>query len=71
MRRVSSTHDAVRTTFQKFPMIPALKTAVAHFSGDQGWSTVRPPLVELSSEQARALVTELDGRGFTMPGLRG
>jgi len=31
---------------------------------------VRPPLVALTSEQSRALVTELDARKFTMPGLR-
>jgi len=51
-------------------MIPALKAAVAHYGGDAGWSTVRPPLVALTSEQSRALVTELDARKFTMPGLR-
>ena len=36
--------DAVRNTFQQFPMIPALKAAVAHFAGDAGYATVRPPL---------------------------
>ena len=62
--------DEIRGTFAKFPMIPALKAAVAHYGGDAGWSTVRPPLVALTSEQSRALVTELDQRKFTMPGLR-
>ena len=33
--------DAVRNTFQKFPMIPALKATVAHFSGDEGFAAVR------------------------------
>ncbi len=63
--------DEIRGVFQRFPMIPALKAAVAHYGGDPAWDAVRPPLVELSGEQARALVAELDGRGFTMPGLRG
>lgn len=61
--------DAIRATFQKFPMIPALKQAVAHWSNDPGWATVRPPLVELSAEQAAALVSDLEGSGFSMPGL--
>jgi 4-hydroxy-tetrahydrodipicolinate synthase len=62
--------DEIRGVFQKFSMIPALKAAIAHHAGDPAWSTVRPPLVALSPEQAKALVTELDGKQFTMPGLR-
>jgi 4-hydroxy-tetrahydrodipicolinate synthase len=52
-------------------MIPALKAAVAHWSGIAEWATVRPPLVPLTREQASALVGELRQRGFDMPGLRG
>jgi 4-hydroxy-tetrahydrodipicolinate synthase len=63
--------DEIRGTFQKFPMIPALKAAIARYGGDPAWATVRPPLVELSSSQAEALGKELDQRKFTMPGLRG
>jgi 4-hydroxy-tetrahydrodipicolinate synthase len=63
--------DEIRTTFAKYPMIPALKAAIAHYGGDPAWATVRPPLVELTPEQSRALVADLDARGFTMPGLRG
>jgi 4-hydroxy-tetrahydrodipicolinate synthase len=62
--------DQIRGIFAKFPMIPALKAAVAHWSDDAGWATVRPPLVALASEQSRALVAQLDGAQFTMPGLR-
>jgi 4-hydroxy-tetrahydrodipicolinate synthase len=61
--------DEIRGVFQKFPMIPALKAAIAHYGKDAGWSTVRPPLVELTAEQARALVAALDGKRFGMPGL--
>ncbi len=61
--------DEIRGTFAKFPMIPALKAAVAHYGGDPSWGTVRPPLVALTQEQSEALVRELDARGFTMPGL--
>ena len=62
--------DAIRQTFAKYPMIPALKAAIAHYGGDASWSKVRPPLVELTPEQSRSLVADLDARGFTMPGLR-
>ena len=63
--------DEIRAVFQKFPMIPALKAAIAHHAGDPAWTTVRPPLVALTAEQTGALVRELDEKGFAMPGLRG
>ncbi len=62
--------DEIRGVFQKFPMIPALKAAIAHYGGATPWGTVRPPLVALTPEQAKALVAELDTAKFTMPGLR-
>ena len=62
--------DATRAAFAKFPMIPALKQAVAHWTGDPGWAKVRPPLVELNSAQSAALLADLEERGFSMPGLR-
>jgi len=61
--------DEIRGVFQRFPMIPALKAAIANYGHDPAWATVRPPLVELTTEQAKALVTELDQKTFTMPGL--
>jgi 4-hydroxy-tetrahydrodipicolinate synthase len=63
--------DRVRTTFQKYPMIPALKHAVAHWSGDDAWRTVRPPQIELTGAQASSLIADLQAVGFAMPGLRG
>jgi len=62
--------DEIRGTFAKFPMIPALKAAIGHYGGDAAWATVHPPLVELTPGQSEALVTELDRRQFTMPGLK-
>ena len=62
--------DEIRGVFARFPMIPALKAAIAHYGGDAGWATVRPPLVTLAAEQAKALVTELEEKKFAMPGLR-
>jgi len=63
--------DGVRAAFQKFPMIPALKAAIAHFSGDDAWLTVRPPLVALTTDQRRLLLEALNALGFAMPGLAG
>ena len=61
--------DAIRLVFQKVPMIPALKAAVAHWSGDPAWGRVRPPLVELTEAQAGDLIAELKRCDFSMPGL--
>ena len=60
---------ATRKIVQKQPMIPALKSAVAHFGNDAQWKTCRPPLVELNEKQEKELITELKAAGFTMPGL--
>jgi len=60
---------ATRKIVQKQPMIPALKSAVAHFGNDPQWRTCRPPLVELSSSQEKELISELKANGFSMPGL--
>jgi 4-hydroxy-tetrahydrodipicolinate synthase len=62
--------DEIRGVFAKFPMIPALKAAIAHHGHDAAWATVRPPLVALTPEETKALNAELDDKQFTMPGLR-
>ena len=62
--------DAVREVFssRKFPsMIAALKQAIAIYRNDPEWSRVRPPLVELTKEQAKLLAAELKAIGFAMP----
>ena len=40
--------DGVRAAFEKLPLIPALKEAMARRTGHAGWRLVRPPLVELA-----------------------
>ena len=62
--------DELRATIAEYPMIPALKASIAEFSGDDGWRTVRPPLVRLGKKQSAALAASLRGRGLAMPGLR-
>ncbi len=61
--------DEIRQIFARYPMISALKAAIAHYGGDSNWECLRPPLVELTKEQSASLVGELDQAGFTMPGL--
>lgn len=61
--------DAVRGVFASFPMIPALKTAVAHWADDETYALVRPPLVRLGAQQTGELVAALEALDFSMPGL--
>jgi 4-hydroxy-tetrahydrodipicolinate synthase len=65
--------NVVREVFssRKFSsMIAALKQAIAIYADDPAWRTVRPPLVELTPEQAKTLAAELKAIGFTMLGVR-
>ena len=62
--------NVVREVFsnKKFPsMIAALKQAIAIYRNDPEWARVRPPLVELTSEQAKLLAADLKAIGFAMP----
>jgi 4-hydroxy-tetrahydrodipicolinate synthase len=59
--------NVVRAVFssRKFPsMIAALKQSIAIYAGDPAWAKVRPPLVELTPDQARTLGEELSAIGF-------
>ncbi|PYK58788.1 MAG: dihydrodipicolinate synthase family protein [Verrucomicrobia bacterium] len=61
--------NVVRQVFgsRKFPaMIAALKQAIAIYADDPEWARVRPPLIELTSEQAKTLAAELKAIGFAM-----
>ena len=61
--------DVVRDIVEEYPMIPAVKSIVAVCSNDAGWTTVRPPLVSLKSEQQKGLLEALEQLDFTMPGI--
>src|SRR5438067_11985413 len=61
--------NVVREVFssRKFPsMIAALKQSIAIYTDGPEWTRVRPPLVELTPEQARTLSEELRGISFAM-----
>jgi 4-hydroxy-tetrahydrodipicolinate synthase len=60
--------NEVRLIFSRCAMIPALKAAIAHCSGEPAWRRVRPPLVELASQEEAALLASLSRIGFVMPG---
>ena len=63
--------NVIRDAFgKKYPLISALKQAIAIYANDPAWAGVRPPLVELAAEQAKALAAELEAISFTMPGLK-
>jgi 4-hydroxy-tetrahydrodipicolinate synthase len=61
--------NVVREVFSSrtFPsMIAALKQAIAIYENDLEWARVRPPLVELTTEQRGWLAAELKAIGFAM-----
>ena len=61
--------NAVRAVLsnRKYPsMIAALKQAIAIYADDPAWAKVRPPLVELTAEQANTLTAELSAISFEM-----
>ena len=63
----------VREVFsnRKFPsIIAAIKQAIAIYAKDPEWARVRPPLVELTSEQARSLAAQLKGIAFAIEGIK-
>ena len=59
--------NKTRALFQQFPMIAAMKAAIAWKSGDANWATVRPPLVELDPQQTRQLTEALMASDFVIP----
>lgn len=65
--------NVVREVFssRKFPsMIAALKQAIAIYANDPEWARVRPPLVALTTEQAKLLAAELKRIRFAINGIR-
>jgi 4-hydroxy-tetrahydrodipicolinate synthase len=59
--------DATRAAFAQFPLIAAMKAAIAWKTGRADWAHVRPPLVDLGAEQQQTLRASLDKVGFTLP----
>ncbi|HET9594174.1 MAG TPA: dihydrodipicolinate synthase family protein [Anaeromyxobacteraceae bacterium] len=68
--RLQEEVNGVRGAVERLPTIPALKAILADQAGDAEWARVRPPLVELPGAARDALLAELAGRRFEMPGVR-
>ncbi|MFL6504000.1 MAG: dihydrodipicolinate synthase family protein [Candidatus Udaeobacter sp.] len=65
--------NVVREVFssRKFPsMIAALKQAIALYTDDREWVRLRPPLLELTADQAKLLGAELKRIDFAMNGIK-
>lgn len=60
---------ALRHRVGKYPMIPALKATIAHFTDDPDWTRLHPPLVALDTATVKQLGAELEAAGFAMPGI--
>lgn len=58
---------ATRLAANTAPMIPGLKAVLARRDGDDGWLTMRPPLMPLDEAEAAALFAALEAAGFNFP----
>ena len=59
----------LRKIFEAFPMIAALKAAVAHHGKCARFAQLRPPLLALDAKRREELMAKLTQQGFAMPGL--
>ena len=58
--------SAVRTALQDHPLIPVLKSLIAHYRSDQTWAALRAPNMALPPAVGRTLAKQLaDDHGFT------
>ena len=56
-------HDQVatiRSVFEGYPLVPALKATLARDTGDKGWQTLRPPLTAMPAAKTAELLNSLD-----------
>ena len=56
--------SAIRLATQKFPLVEALKEAMARRTGNDSWRALRPPLMPLDDTTANAFWSELTAAGF-------
>lgn len=58
--------NKVRAVFGQFPLIAAMKTALASGLRDDAWTTMRPPLMELNFSQRETLLQQLGALDFRL-----
>ena len=61
--------NAVRARFASYPLIAAMKCAVAAATGDAGWNRLRPPLMPLDATRQVALHRALAEVAFSIEAL--
>lgn len=61
--------NALRGAFAAYPLIAAMKAALADATGDAGWNRLRPPLAALDEAQRQALRDALRRLSFDIDGL--
>ena len=49
-----------RLAIEDYPLVPALKTIMARYTGDDSWLTLRPPLVALPEAKSTALFDAIE-----------
>ena len=54
----------IRSLFQRWPQIPALKAALAMRTGEPDWECVRPPMLPLDAAQKTEMRTAMAAIGF-------
>ena len=57
---------AVRRVLDRFPLVAALKEAMATITGEPGWRAMRPPLTPLEPARRRELRESLAAEGFDL-----
>jgi 4-hydroxy-tetrahydrodipicolinate synthase len=57
--RLDADVGRIRSVFEQYTLVPALKAAAASLFSRDSWRIVRPPLVELSSDQCAELLNAL------------
>ena len=50
---------AVRSVFEGYPLVPALKATLARDTGDEAWQVLRPPFMPMGAEKAAELGNSL------------
>jgi 4-hydroxy-tetrahydrodipicolinate synthase len=59
--------SAMRKTVQGYPVIPLLKSVIAHYRDDAGWADVRPPFTPMpEAEASKAIKVLAEQHGFTL-----
>lgn len=58
--------NQLRAVFQAYPLIAAMKAALAGATGLSQWGRLRPPLQSLTAQQAAMLAGQLEGHGFSI-----